>query len=134
AEQGKAAILEVEDLSYKKQTGEPLCMYRIIEGGIKTIVNLFARLNVKLIITHVKKMVAKENTARESGWDLEPARHTTIMHRRTRDEKDRKKIRANWDAIRAVKSALKILVLANGNIRRMEATLLQNSGYDRVHF
>ncbi|GKC44190.1 tRNA-dihydrouridine(16/17) synthase [NAD(P)(+)]-like protein, partial [Tanacetum coccineum] len=55
-------------------------------------------------------------------------------HRRTRDEKDRKRIRANWDAIRAVKSALKILVLANGNIRHMEATLLQNSGYDRVHF
>nr|GFA56634.1 tRNA-dihydrouridine(16/17) synthase [NAD(P)(+)]-like [Tanacetum cinerariifolium] len=35
-------------------------------------------------------------------------------------KKIRKKIRANWDAIRAVKSSLKIPFLANGNIRHMD--------------
>ncbi|KAL8231277.1 hypothetical protein R6Q57_001055 [Mikania cordata] len=42
------------------------------------------------------------------------------VHGRTRDEKDGKKIRANWNAIRAVKNALRIPVLANGNIRHMD--------------
>ncbi|GKC51751.1 tRNA-dihydrouridine(16/17) synthase [NAD(P)(+)]-like protein [Tanacetum coccineum] len=39
------------------------------------------------------------------------------VHGRTRDEKDGKKIRANWDAIRDVKSALKIQIhIQNGTI------------------
>nr|GEY44161.1 tRNA-dihydrouridine(16/17) synthase [NAD(P)(+)]-like [Tanacetum cinerariifolium] len=48
------------------------------------------------------------------------------------DEKDWKKIRANWDAIRAVKSSLKILVLANGNIRHMDGVqyCLEQTGVD----
>lgn len=56
------------------------------------------------------------------------------VHGRTRDEKDGKKIRANWDAIRAVKNALKIPVLANGNIRHMDDVhyCLQQTGADGV--
>ena len=42
------------------------------------------------------------------------------VHGRTRDEKDGKKIRANWAAIRAVKNSVRIPVLANGNIRHIE--------------
>ncbi|XP_071702859.1 uncharacterized protein [Rutidosis leptorrhynchoides] len=56
------------------------------------------------------------------------------VHGRTRDEKDGKKIRANWDAIRAVKTALKIPVLANGNIRHMDdvQNCLDQTGADGV--
>ncbi|CAI9110213.1 OLC1v1010203C1 [Oldenlandia corymbosa var. corymbosa] len=42
------------------------------------------------------------------------------VHGRTRDEKDGRKFRANWSAIKAVKDAVRIPVLANGNIRYMD--------------
>ncbi|GFP78942.1 tRNA-dihydrouridine(16/17) synthase [NAD(P)(+)]-like [Phtheirospermum japonicum] len=42
------------------------------------------------------------------------------VHGRTRDEKDGKKIRANWKIIKAVRDAVKIPVLANGNVRHVE--------------
>ncbi|CAL0312839.1 unnamed protein product [Lupinus luteus] len=42
------------------------------------------------------------------------------VHGRTRDEKDGKKFRADWKAIKAVKDAVKIPVLANGNVRHMD--------------
>ncbi|XP_076930290.1 uncharacterized protein LOC143595027 [Bidens hawaiensis] len=56
------------------------------------------------------------------------------VHGRTRDEKDGRKIRANWDAIRAVKNVLKIPVLANGNIRHMDdvKNCLEQTGADGV--
>ncbi|GER25104.1 tRNA-dihydrouridine synthase [Striga asiatica] len=41
------------------------------------------------------------------------------VHGRTRDEKDGKKFRASWQAIKAVRDALKIPVLANGNVRHL---------------
>lgn len=42
------------------------------------------------------------------------------VHGQTRDEKDGKKIRADWNAIKVVKCVVMILVLANGNIHRMD--------------
>ncbi|KAL6512847.1 hypothetical protein OROHE_019637 [Orobanche hederae] len=42
------------------------------------------------------------------------------VHGRTRDEKDGKKIRANWKIIKSVGDSVNIPVLANGNIRHVE--------------
>lgn len=56
------------------------------------------------------------------------------VHGRTRDEKDGKKVRANWNAIRAVKNAVRIPVLANGNVRHMDdvQSCLEETGADGV--
>ncbi|XAR74020.1 tRNA-dihydrouridine(16/17) synthase (NAD(P)(+)) [Bertholletia excelsa] len=56
------------------------------------------------------------------------------VHGRTRDEKDGKKFRANWNAIKAVKNAVRIPVLANGNIRHMDdiQSCLEETGADGV--
>lgn len=45
------------------------------------------------------------------------------VHGRTRDEKDGKKFRANWKAIKAVRDAVRIPVLANGDVRHMDDVL-----------
>ncbi|XP_047310774.1 tRNA-dihydrouridine(16/17) synthase [NAD(P)(+)]-like [Impatiens glandulifera] len=54
------------------------------------------------------------------------------VHGRTRLEKDSRKSIANWSAIRAVKEAVRIPVLANGNIRHMDDidSCLRETGAD----
>lgn len=56
------------------------------------------------------------------------------VHGRTRDQKDQRKIRADWAAIRAIKDAVRIPVLANGNIRHMDDvhSCLEETGAEGV--
>lgn len=56
------------------------------------------------------------------------------VHGRTREEKDGKKFRASWEAIKAVKNAVRIPVLANGNVRHMDDvhSCLEATGADGV--
>ncbi|XP_059282348.1 uncharacterized protein LOC132036125 isoform X2 [Lycium ferocissimum] len=56
------------------------------------------------------------------------------VHGRTRDEKDGKKFRANWEAVKAVRDVIRIPVLANGDIRHMDdvQNCLEKTGADGV--
>ncbi|KAM7250865.1 hypothetical protein ACFE04_022748 [Oxalis oulophora] len=42
------------------------------------------------------------------------------VHGRTRDQKDQRKIRADWNSIKIVKNSVRIPVLANGNVRHID--------------
>ena len=64
----------------------------------------------------------------ESGASL------VAVHGRTREQKDAASVRADWDAIKAVKDTLSIPVLGNGDIRsRSDAVrMMEYTGVDGV--
>ncbi|WOK92899.1 tRNA-dihydrouridine(16/17) synthase [Canna indica] len=66
------------------------------------------------IFPNLQDTLAYAKMLEEAGCSL------LAVHGRTKDEKDGKKFRADWDAIKAVKDAVAIPVLANGNIRHMD--------------
>ncbi|KAJ1261009.1 hypothetical protein BS78_10G275400 [Paspalum vaginatum] len=91
--------------------------------------NLHVPVSVKIrIFPRLEDTLAYAKMLEEAGASL------VAVHGRTRDEKDGKKFRADWDAIKAVKDSLRVPVLANGNIRHMEdvKNCLEHTGADGV--
>ncbi|WVZ78538.1 hypothetical protein U9M48_026233 [Paspalum notatum var. saurae] len=91
--------------------------------------NLHVPVSVKIrIFPRLEDTLAYAKMLEEAGASL------VAVHGRTRDEKDGKKFRADWDAIKAVKDSLRVPVLANGNIRHMEDVriCLEHTGADGV--
>ncbi|GMH24078.1 hypothetical protein Nepgr_025921 [Nepenthes gracilis] len=81
----------------------------------KLALNLHIPVSCKIrIFPNLQDTINYARMLEEAGCSL------LAVHGRTRDQKDQKKIRADWSAIRAVKNALRIPVLANGNIRHMD--------------
>eukprot|EP00262_Sarcandra_glabra_P021716 TRINITY_DN9295_c0_g1_i1.p1 TRINITY_DN9295_c0_g1~~TRINITY_DN9295_c0_g1_i1.p1 ORF type:complete len:447 (+),score=56.95 TRINITY_DN9295_c0_g1_i1:124-1464(+) len=95
----------------------------------KLALNLHVPVSCKIrIFPSLQDTITYAEMLEEAGCSL------LAVHGRTRDEKDGKKCRANWNAIKAVKSVIRIPVLANGNIRHMDdvRNLLEETGADGV--
>ncbi|KAI4327421.1 hypothetical protein L6164_019885 [Bauhinia variegata] len=95
----------------------------------KLALNLQVPVSCKIrIFPNLEDTIRYARMLEEAGCSL------LAVHGRTRDEKDGKKFRADWKAIRAVKNAVKIPVLANGNIRHMEDVhdCLEETGVEGV--
>ncbi|KAG1360632.1 putative tRNA-dihydrouridine(16/17) synthase [NAD(P)(+)]-like [Cocos nucifera] len=91
--------------------------------------NLHVPVSCKIrIFPCLQDTIAYARMLEEAGCSL------LAVHGRNRDEKDGKKFRADWNAIKAVKDALRIPVLANGNIRHMGdvRSCLNHTGADGV--
>ncbi|KAL3688198.1 hypothetical protein R1sor_014507 [Riccia sorocarpa] len=80
-----------------------------LSSNLKTPVSCKIRL-----FPDIKDTLAYARMLEEAGCSL------LAVHGRTRDQKNGKLIRADWEAIREVREVLRIPVLANGNIRWLE--------------
>ncbi|WCJ31256.1 tRNA-dihydrouridine synthase B [Euphorbia peplus] len=87
---------------------------------IKSLVEKLA-LNLKVPVSCKIRLFPKLEDTLKYAKMLEQAGCSLLaVHGRTRVEKDIYNLRANWKAINAVKQAVRIPVLANGNIRHMD--------------
>lgn len=80
------------------------------------------------VFADVGKTVSFARMLESSGASL------VAVHGRTRDAKDAASVRADWDAIAAVKRALRVPVLANGDVLCLESAgeCLRATGADGV--
>ncbi|CAL1380727.1 unnamed protein product [Linum trigynum] len=100
---------------------------------VKSLVEKLAQNHIRVsckirIFPKLEDTISYAKMLEEAGcWVL-------AVHGRTRDEKDGKKFRADWKAIKAVREAVRIPVLANGNIRHMEDVhdCLEETGVEGV--
>jgi len=87
---------------------------------VKSLVEKLA-LNLEVPVSCKIRLFPKlEDTLKYAKMLEEAGCLLLAVHGRTRDEKDGSKFRADWKAIKAVKEAVRIPVLANGNIRHMD--------------
>ncbi|KAE8721561.1 tRNA-dihydrouridine(16/17) synthase [Hibiscus syriacus] len=101
---------------------------------VKSLVEKLA-LNLNVPVScKIRVFPTLEDTLKYAKMLEEAGCSLLAVHGRTRDEKDGKKFRADWNAIRAVKKELRIPILANGNIRHMEdaQNCLEETGADGV--
>ncbi|BBN07834.1 tRNA-dihydrouridine synthase 1 [Marchantia polymorpha subsp. ruderalis] len=77
--------------------------------------NLTTPVSCKIrLFPDIKDTLAYAHMLEDAGCSL------LAVHGRTRDQKNGKLVRADWEAIKTVREALRIPVLANGNIRWLE--------------
>jgi tRNA-dihydrouridine synthase 1 len=91
--------------------------------------NLKTPVSVKIrIFPELERTLAYAQMLERAGASL------LAVHGRTREQKDAKAFRADWDAMKAVKAALSIPVLGNGDVRsRQDAQrLMEYTGVDGV--
>jgi len=88
---------------------------------VKSLVEKLA-LNLKVPVSCKIRLFPKLEDTLKYAKMLEEATGCLLLavHGRTRDGKDGSKFRADWKAIKAMKEAVRIPVLANGNIRHID--------------
>ncbi|KAI5082790.1 hypothetical protein GOP47_0002533 [Adiantum capillus-veneris] len=117
AKRGNYGAFLMDDLPLVRSLVEKLALNLSVPVSCK--IRIFPKLEDTLAYAHMLE---------EAGCSL------LAVHGRTRDQKDGRVVRADWSAIKAVKEALTIPVLANGNIRCLEDVheCLRETGADGV--
>ncbi|KAG9439994.1 hypothetical protein H6P81_020159 [Aristolochia fimbriata] len=95
----------------------------------KLAMNLHVPVSCKIrIFPSLQDTLSYAKMLEEAGCSL------LAVHGRTRDQKDGKKFRADWDIIRNVREAVRIPVLANGNVRHVSDvySCLEETGVEGV--
>lgn len=117
AKRGKYGAYLMDDLALVER------MVRALAGGLSVPVTVKIRR-----FPCVKRTVEYALMLERAGASL------LAIHGRTRDQKRASEVRAEWEHIRAVKQALRIPVLGNGNIRTLADchALMDATGVDGV--